>query len=105
MYDDEPGGSPTGASPRWDALAALEPALLDLERDLRSAACRSLRSMHFPTIDHLWHHGGFKNRMSRLVGWCARQPMLATCEAYETAYRHLWSVLETCDHYSPRIAS
>jgi hypothetical protein len=95
MYEYEPGGSPT---PCWKSLAALEPALLGLEDDLRSAVTRN----HFDCIDQLWHRGGFKRRMERLVGWQAAHPALSTGDAYDAVYRHLWSILESYERPASR---
>lgn len=93
LQDYEPPGvcAPPGPGTDWARLTALEPALVGLESDLRSAMTRS----RYDCIDKLWHHGGFKRRMSRLVGWQAEHPALSTEGAYHVAYSHLWSILES----------
>lgn len=102
MHDYEPPGicAPHGPGADWARLTALEPALVGLEDDLRSATMRN----HFDCIDQLWHHGGFKRRMERLVGWQAAHPALSTGDAYDAVYRHLWSILESYERRTSRRA-
>lgn len=99
-YESPGNCAPRGPGADWARLAALEPALVGLESDLRSVMTRS----HYDCIDKLWHHGGLKSRMDRLVGWHARNPALRDGDAYDTAYRHLWSVMESYERQSRRPA-
>lgn len=100
MSENEPSGSPAlGTHTDWANLAALEPALLTLESDLRAAVSRRGRDT---CIDKIWHHHGYKNRFMRLAGWHAQNPALRSCEAYDAAYQHLWRVMEMSTSYRTR---
>jgi hypothetical protein len=66
----------------------IEPALNELEREVRDS--RGKRRSH---RTGLWYQR-FKPQLCKLVGFCAQDPRLATCEAYDAVYDHLISLLE-----------
>lgn len=97
-YESPGNRAPHGPGDNWARLTALEPALVGLEKDLRSAMTRS----RYDCIDKLWVYGGFKRRMTRLVGWQAAHPALRTEGDYSAAYSHLWSILESNERRTSR---
>lgn len=69
--------------------ALIEPRLLDLEADVRTAR---------PTEAGFWRDWeAFKGRLKRLVGWRAVEPRLASSDAYELAAKHLLGLFENGD--------
>jgi len=66
----------------------IERALKELEQEVRESKGkrRSLR-------DRLWYQR-FKPQLSKLVGFGAKDPRLASCEAYDAVCDHLIDLLE-----------
>ena len=83
----------------WGAVVALEPRLGALLREIRAVRrvgerfCANARWYGYGGIEH-----GFKDRMSRLVGWERRcgPPLLTTQRAYDVAYDTLYRALPDC---------
>lgn len=87
----------------WQNLIALEPRLLALYLE-----ARDVRPPDDPTApfcaNTVWfgwgaRDGGFKRRLSALVGWKAprrRDDRLYTNAAYEVAYRTIYAALPAC---------
>jgi len=66
----------------------IEPALEVLERQVKES--RGNRRSH---REWLWYQR-FKPQLSKLVGFGASNPKLASCEAYDAVYGHLISLME-----------
>jgi hypothetical protein len=86
----------------WAELATLEPALAQLEREIRAWA-RTPLGRDFCANARWYGYGRFKGmgyraRVVALVGWGSRHPdpRLRTSDAYDTAYRHLYELLPDC---------
>jgi hypothetical protein len=81
----------------WRTLVRIEPALAALETEIR--ALRPAPGERF-CANGCWYgfrgHRGIKPRLERLVGWDAVDPRLATCQAYDLAYDHLYRLLPDC---------
>ena len=86
----------------WAALVEREPALGQLEREMR-AFRRTPLGDDFCANARWYGYGrfrgmGYKPRLVALVGMCARSddPDLRTSDAYDTAYRRLYGLLPDC---------
>lgn len=93
---DLPPEPAVGDDAAWRALVTAEPALGELEREIRATAVQLIRPDSHITIDRLFYGrpGGYKQRLLLLVGWHARRPELRTADAYEVAITRLFGVLE-----------
>ncbi|MCL5957865.1 MAG: hypothetical protein M1358_00880 [Chloroflexi bacterium] len=83
----------------WADLTALEPGLITLEREIK--AIRVPAGQVFCGNACWYGYGGyrgFKRPLTNLVGWYARKTDRALCsnEAYDLAYKHLYSLLPDC---------
>ncbi|HPA14894.1 MAG TPA: hypothetical protein PKV75_06440 [Desulfobacterales bacterium] len=72
----------------FQEMCEIDPRLKDLERDILKFRDARRRVKN---ID--WYHC-FKPRLSMLVGFDAKTPMLSSCECYDVAYRHLYDLLQ-----------
>ena len=82
--------STTCPSPNtWTDIIVIEPCLANLESEILYTTPPKPMSYEFWTA---WE--GYKRRMSRLVGWDARRPELASPALYDMAYRHLYDLYE-----------
>jgi hypothetical protein len=78
----------------WTEIVSIEPRLSELLREVQ--AVKDPGGKYFCANDHWYPLGGFKSRLSRLVGWHAENPALRTCEAYDIAYDFLYELLPNC---------
>lgn len=69
--------------PRWAYLASAEPRLRDIAAEARSRPWSIAR------------YERAKRRISRLVGWHARDPRLASSAAYEVAVWHVAGLMRS----------
>lgn len=72
---------------KWEDLLDYEPELRALEKDVRNAEITK------DNIHWEWSKK-FKPRLLRLVGFGARSKYLNSTWAYDTAYQHLYEILE-----------
>jgi len=88
------------AKPRvwtWTRLVEIEPRLAVIEAEIR--AIRPGRNFCANAVWYGYHkRPSLKEKMSRLVGWDAANPLLRDCEAYDAAYEHLYRLLPDCRH-------
>ena len=78
----------------FEDMCTLEPLLALLRDDINRVSSRGKK--HF-CANKAWVRR-FKPRLIRLVGWYAYKEELRTSEAYELAYRTLYSLLPNCRH-------
>jgi hypothetical protein len=75
-----------------------EPRLAALEKEIRSV--RRTPGKPF-CANAVWYgYGGrpsFKEKVTRLVGWEAKNPKVATRQAYDAAYHYCYSLLPDCE--------
>ncbi|MCA9180971.1 MAG: hypothetical protein KDA51_05940, partial [Planctomycetales bacterium] len=69
----------------WQAMTALEPRLINLER--RARACRRYRNRWLA-------YEGLKRELTALVGWDCGQPSIASSGHYEAAIDRIAMALE-----------
>jgi len=80
-------------------LVKIEPALADLEKRIRALSLAQEGKRGRFCANEVWYGwgtAGFKAGMTALVGFAAAKPALQTMEAYDTAYRHLQTLLPNC---------
>lgn|SRR5574340_845594 len=85
------------ADPDWVALLRLEPRLGILEKEIK--AIRPKAGEYCPNdawYDYSCGGNGFRDRMSKLVGYGVRNPALNHEVPYMTAYDHLYNLLPEC---------
>lgn len=87
----------------WERLCELEPRLIKLYKEIMTIK-DDKRERSF-CANRVWYgqNGwGFKQRFSELVGWGSNSPheLLHTKEAYDVAYRKLYSALPDCRNCS-----
>jgi hypothetical protein len=106
LSEVEPAHIPTvrPGTPRltFAALAAIEPQLADLEREVRAWArtplgddwCANARWYGYGRFKGM----GYRARLVALVGWGSRHPdpRLHTSAAYDVAYRRVYALLPDC---------
>src|SRR5215208_2067079 len=82
----------------WENLVEVEPRLRALERDVQTVADKGGPSFCANAIwyGYLDPEFGFKERMTRYMGWIAEVPELRSIEAYDLAYEHLYDLLPDC---------
>lgn len=83
----------------WEKLCELEPRLIALHKEL-SAIKDDKRNPSF-CANRVWYGAdgySYKHRLNNLVGWEADTPYpeLRTSQAYDVAYRMLYSALPDC---------
>jgi hypothetical protein len=84
----------------WGVLVAEEPALAELERELRAIEDDPARPAFCANL--VWYGRedpegrSYKERLHPLVGWEARNPKLRSEHAYDLAYDHLYALLPDC---------
>jgi hypothetical protein len=86
----------------WAELVEREPALGQLEREMRAFRrtplgddfCANARWYGYARFKGM----GYRARVVALIGWGSRHsdPALHTSAAYEVAYRHLYELLPDC---------
>jgi hypothetical protein len=82
----------------WVALCRLAPRLPQLRAEIIAVRSEAEGRKHF-CANRQWHEqGGFKDRVSRLVGWesDSEHTSLRGAQAYDFAYRHLHQLLPSC---------
>ena len=73
------------------SMCKIELRLADLQQEIVSF--RETKRRLGAYVDKDWYHL-FKPRLIRLVGFMAENEALASCECYDTAYMHLYGLLE-----------
>jgi hypothetical protein len=85
----------------WSDLVELEPRLEILERDIKYHATQHQNGRY--CASSAWHGyraEGFKDRLSRLVGWGSERLSVRSSESYDLAYDRLYALLPNCTHES-----
>lgn len=80
--------------PTWEALVRHAPRLTELRTDVEAVES----SPRFCANRPWYGTGGFRDRMSDLVGWSAGSRFLATEAASDVAYDTLYDLLPDCRH-------
>ncbi len=81
----------------WAELIVLEPRLVELEKRIKSVK-KEERGNKFFCANWTWYNY-FKGDVCSLVGWeiwRGANPKLATSEAYDVAYHHLYELFPPC---------
>ena len=88
----------------WSELAMLEPALAELEAEVRARAAAAREEPQFCRVDEFYDR--VKPRLFKLVGWHREEPsllhrpmagaLLSSSAAYEAVYDHLLALLPPC---------
>jgi hypothetical protein len=79
----------------WRDLTKIEPRLVALYQEIRTIKDNG-ESFCANALWYGYASLGFKDRMSRLVGFTADDPRLRTMEAYGVAYKKLYEALPNC---------
>jgi hypothetical protein len=79
----------------WAELVRVEPRLAALLAEARAVRDEG-QADYFCADQHWSGRFGLKAKLCQLVGWHARNPALASCVAYELAYREVLNAPPQC---------
>ena len=84
----------SGETLTWQLLTEREPRLAQLLKEAKAVSAHGDANF---CANQVWYRE-FKPRLLRLVGWLARtdDAIIRGCEAYDIAYRTVYSVLPAC---------
>lgn len=86
----------------WEEIVKIEPRLERLADEARAYKQATRRKRKNVCANDRWYgYGewrgkGLRPMLVQLVGWCSPHPELRTCEAYDVAYQHIYSLLPDC---------